>query len=476
MPSTLETQIRHMPKVELHVHLEGSIGPDAAFALFERNHLTPPAATVDDLAKELAFRDFDHFLRLYLTIQDAIRTPEDIAFVVYKFAEDRAAQNIIYSEVTFTPYTHVWQNKGLAPEDLIAGLEEGRRQAREAFGVTLQWVLDIPRGLPEPAASWTTDWAIAWQDRGVVALGLGGPEAGYPPEPFAEAFSRARAAGLRSAPHAGEMAGPDSVWGAIHALAADRIGHGIRAVEDPLLLTYLRQHQIPLEVNPTSNVCLKVYPSLAHHPFPHLWRMGLYLTVNSDDPPLFNTTLTEEFLRLADTFNLAWDDIRRLVLNAAHATFLPTNDKQALVQRVMAGLSALEQEGGTLRGMTMQTARRVVPLGQTPITPPTSLWAEALHVPMPVLDTPFLSTWLQALDVDTGVSVVGLTDQAVSGMLVAIYQGERVALSGSGMVAGLLGHLRESGQAFSGPTSLLLPADPGCEQETLPEWLPAEKY
>lgn len=344
MNRTMEVHIRRMPKVELHVHLEGAITPHTVLTLFDRHKLPPPAATEEELAEKFRFRDFDHFVDLYLTIQNSIRTAEDFALIVYEFGADRAAQNILYSEVTVTPYTHIWQNKGISPEAIIEGLEEGRRRVWEDFGVQLRWIMDIPRGLPEPAATWTADWAIAWQDRGVVALGLGGPEAGNPPEPFAHAFSRARAAGLHSAPHAGETVGPESVWGAIHALGAERIGHGVRAVEDPLLLAYLRDHQIPLEVNPTSNVCLKVYLSLAHHPFPHLWRMGLYLTVNSDDPPLFNTTLTDEYLRLAQTFHLGWEDIKRLVLNAARAAFLPPDERQALVARVEAGLATLEQE------------------------------------------------------------------------------------------------------------------------------------
>ena len=223
-------RIRRMPKVELHVHLEGSVSPRTFLRLCERHGIEPPAETEEALADLFRFRDFSHFVPVYLAIQDSIRTAEDFALVVEEFAADRAAQNILYSEVTVTPYTHIWQNKGTQPEEIIEGLEEGRARAREQYGVELRWVVDIPRNLPEPAATWTTDWAIAWQDRGVVALGLGGNEATAPPEPFASAFARARAAGLHSAPHAGETAGPASVWGALHALGAERIGHGVRSI------------------------------------------------------------------------------------------------------------------------------------------------------------------------------------------------------------------------------------------------------
>ncbi len=344
MNTPLVERIRRMPKVELHVHLEGSVAPGTFLRLCERHGIRPPAETEEALADLFRFRDFSHFVPVYLAIQDSIRTAEDFALVVEEFAADRAAQHILYSEVTVTPYTHIWQDKGTRPEEIIEGLEEGRRRARERFGVELRWVVDIPRNLPEPSATWTTDWAIAWMDRGVVALGLGGNEATAPPEPFAAAFARARAAGLHSAPHAGETAGPASVWGAIHALGAERIGHGVRAVEDPLLLSYLRDRRIPLEVNPTSNICLGIYPSLEQHPFPHLWRMGLYLTVNSDDPPLFDTSLTEEYIRLVETFGFSWDDVKRLVMNAARATFLPDDEKANLVRRVEAGLREVEEQ------------------------------------------------------------------------------------------------------------------------------------
>ncbi len=341
---TLEDRIRAMPKVELHVHLEGAISPRTFLRLCERHGIRPPAPTEEALSDLFRFRDFSHFVTIYLAIQDSIRTAEDFEMVVYEFAADRAAQNILYTEVTVTPYTHIWQGKGMTPEDIIEGLEAGRRRAREDFGVEMRWVMDIPRNLPEPAATWTADWAIAWQDRGVVALGLGGNEVGAPPELFAPAFARAREAGLHSAPHAGETCGPESVWGALHALGAERIGHGVRAVEDPVLLAYLRERQIPLEVNPTSNVCLNIYPSLEQHPLPHLLRMGLYITINSDDPPLFNTTLTEEYLNVANTFHLGWEDIKTLVRNAAQAAFLPAEEKAALVQRLEAGLRALDPQ------------------------------------------------------------------------------------------------------------------------------------
>jgi adenosine deaminase len=173
-------------------------------------------------------------------------------------------------------------------------------------------------------------WAASAMDRGVVALGLGGPEIGHPPELYAEAFEFARLAGLHRVPHAGELAGPASVWGSLRALHAERIGHGVRSSEDPALVDYLREHQVPLELCPTSNLCLGVVPSYAAHPIRRLWDAGLTVTVNSDDPPLFNTDLVREYTVLADHLGFTANDLERLSLNALRASFLPADEKTRL--------------------------------------------------------------------------------------------------------------------------------------------------
>jgi aminodeoxyfutalosine deaminase len=331
-----------MPKVELHIHLEGAIEPETLLRLAERNRVALPADTVEGLQAWFTFSDFGHFVEIYLAIQSCLRSADDFSLVAYELGADMARQNIRYREATVTPYTHLLQDKGLAAEDIIAGLEDGRRRARRDFGVEMRWVLDIHRNLPLPdTAEVTTQLVLDWADRGVVALGLGGNEAKAPSAPFAPWFQRVKAAGLHSAPHAGEIAGPESVWSAVRDLQADRIGHGVRSIEDPHLLAYLHEHQIPLEVNPTSNICLGVYRSLEQHPFVHLLGMGLCITVNSDDPPLFNTTLTEEYQRLAETFGLDQDDLQRLALNAVRATFLPVEEKRRMEEEFVEQFSSL---------------------------------------------------------------------------------------------------------------------------------------
>jgi adenosine deaminase len=328
-----------MPKVELHIHLEGSIRPETALTLARRHNRTLPADDVAGLREWFRFRDFRHFIDVYLALSDLLRTPEDFEFIVIELGREMARQNIRYAEVTFTAYTHLWQDKGLTPDDLIAGLDAGRAAIRRMFGVELAWIIDIPRNLSfnritglynGKASGPTVDMALAWKDRGVVALGLGGYELGAPPEPFAAAFDRARAGGLHSIPHAGEHVGPEGVWGAIRSLQAERIGHGVRAIEDPELVAYLVEHQVPLEINPSSNIRLGVYPDFGSHPLRQFWDAGVYVTVNSDDPPLFNTTLNQEYRLLIDAFGFGVKELEQVSLNALRASFLPDERKKAL--------------------------------------------------------------------------------------------------------------------------------------------------
>ena len=320
--------IREMPKVELHVHLEGSIRPSTLLTLAERNSVALPAQDLKGLREFYRFTDFDHFIRVYFTISGCLKTIADFSLIAYEFGADMARQNIRYAEVTFTPYTNV-TNTGLTFDEVLAGLNDGRARARADFGVEFQWVLDIVRDTPDTRHQ-VAEWAASAVGRGVVGFGLGGTERGYPPEWFADAFAIAREAGLHSVPHAGEIAGPESVWGAIRVLGAERIGHGVRCVEDPALVDYLREHQVPLEVCPTSNLYLGVYPSYEQHPIRWLWEEGLCVTVNSDDPPMFNTDLVQEYQVLAENLGFTAAELEQLSLTALRASFLPPDRKADL--------------------------------------------------------------------------------------------------------------------------------------------------
>jgi adenosine deaminase len=343
---SLETYLRAAPKAELHVHLEGAMQPETLLELARRNAVSLPGESVEALRAWFTFSNFQHFLEVYMRITSCLRQAEDYEFVAYTFGAEMARQHIRYAEATFTAGTQYAQ--GVPFDVYFTGLSRGRERARADFGVEINWVFDIVRSIDDRElcarlADYTVGAAIEGKDNGVVALGLGGMEAGYPPEPFERYFDRARAAGLHSVPHSGETAGPVSIWGSLRVLHAERIGHGVRAIEDPALVAHLAAAHIPLEVNPTSNIRLGVYPDYAAHPLRRLYEAGVIVTVNSDDPPLFNTTLNDEVLLLNSAFGLDVAAIDDILLNGIRHSFLPPARKQALEAAFREELSALKK-------------------------------------------------------------------------------------------------------------------------------------
>jgi aminodeoxyfutalosine deaminase len=342
---SLESYVRAAPKAELHVHLEGAILPRTVLELARRNRVTLPADTVEGLREWFVYRDFPHFTDIFVAVTGCLRSVEDYQLIVYEFGAEMARQNVRCAEVTFSPSTHTWL--GVPYLTWFEGLRRGRRLAEAEFGVEIHWIFDIVRQLRDAStlmskADHCLGTAIDGLHDGVVALGLGGKEDGGPPEPFAPHFEKARAAGLHSAPHAGEMAGPESVWGALNALGAERIGHGVRSIEDPALVVHLAAQGIALEVCPTSNLRLGVYPHLEAHPLRGLHEAGVPLTINSDDPPLFNTTLNDEAALLAGSFGLDVAAIDETLLNGVRHSFLPPEERGRLEAAFRAELSALK--------------------------------------------------------------------------------------------------------------------------------------
>lgn len=330
---------RRMPKTELHVHLEGSIRPATLLQLARRNHVPLPAQDEDGLRDFYRFRDFPHFVQVYVTVTNCLRAIDDYALVAYEFGSQCARQNIRYAEVTFTIATNV-RITGLPWQAILEGLNAGRAQARAEFGLDWRWVFDISRDNPETQEQ-VLEIALAAREQDVVALGLGGTEAQFPPELFEHTFARAKLAGLPRVPHAGETAGPASIWTALRQLHADRIGHGVRCIEAPALVEYLREHQVPLEVCPTSNIRLGIYPDFAAHPLRHLWDAGLLITVASDDPPMFGTDLNQEYAALVDHFDFDIDELEQVSLNGLRASFLPELEKARLENEFRAEFAQL---------------------------------------------------------------------------------------------------------------------------------------
>jgi aminodeoxyfutalosine deaminase len=317
-----------MPKVELHVHLEGAIRPATLLQLAERNGVRLPVQDEEGLRDFYRFRDFCHFIAVYEMVIECLRTPDDYRLIAHEFGSDCAHQHVRYAEVTFTIVSNQ-RHAGLPWQAILEGVNAGRAQARAEFGVDWGWVFDISRNYPETQDQ-VVEIALAARDRGVVALGLGGSEAQFPAELFERAFARARRANLPRVPHSGENAGPESIWTTLRLLHADRLGHGVRCAEDPVLVEHLRARQVPLELCPTSNVCLGVYPDYAAHPLRQLWDAGLLVTINSDDPALFGTDLNHEYEVLVDHFGFTADELEQVSLNGLHTSLLPQADKTRL--------------------------------------------------------------------------------------------------------------------------------------------------
>jgi aminodeoxyfutalosine deaminase len=281
------------PKIELHVHLEGTVRAATLLEIARRNDYALPADTVEGLASLYEFRDFEHFIEIWVLTTNALRTRDDFRRVVVDYAAEASSHGAVYIEGIFSPAERV--RRGVAWDDVYAGYCDGAEEARELHGVEIRLTPDIVRGFPLEECEPVVLYAVGYAERGVVGVGLGGLEAQYPPEPYASVFAQAKSEGLGSAPHAGEVAGPASIRGALDALQADRIRHGIRAVEDPELLAELAEREIVLDVSPVSNVRTGAVASLAEHPLPKLVEAGALCSISTDDPAMFDTDLTQDY-------------------------------------------------------------------------------------------------------------------------------------------------------------------------------------
>jgi aminodeoxyfutalosine deaminase len=335
--------INAMPKVELHVHLQGATQPETLLLLARRNKVKLPADSVEGIRQWYNFKDFRHFIDVYVEICHCLQNADDLELMAREFLKQQAAQHIVYSEVTYTPALRDHHN-GFTFDQQLAALNRANEWAQAELGVSMGVVIDIPRDITPDEGLLYADWAISGYGNGVVAFGLGGYEPGNPPENYTAAFDRVYAAGMPSVPHAGEKAGPESIWSALKVCHAVRIGHGVRCLEDPALVQHLRERQIPLEVSPTSNICLGVFERFEDHALPKLLDAGLYVTMNSDDPPMFNTDLTNEYRKSAAAFGWDVGMVEQLNLNALRASFLPNTVKANMEREFYAEFGRLRKE------------------------------------------------------------------------------------------------------------------------------------
>ncbi|MBB4919472.1 adenosine deaminase [Streptosporangium saharense] len=325
-----------LPKVELHVHLVGSASVSTVLELARRHPGGPVPTTEEELRAFYAFRDFPHFAQVYLAVNSLVREPEDVETLVTGLARDLAAQNGRYVELTVTPYGH--HLAGMPMRAVTEALDLAAERSRTEYGVRVAYVFDIAGEWGEEAARVTLDHALQEPPRDLVGFGIGGIEQQRVKyrDVYRDAFGAARAAGLRSLPHAGEMTGPETIWEALDGYGAERIGHGIACLDDPRLLAHLRERQIPIEVCPTSNVCTGQVATIGDHPLPRLVEEGLFVTLNSDDPPMFATTLSGEYRVAAEVFGFGERELAALARNAVNASCLDRESRGRLLTEIDA--------------------------------------------------------------------------------------------------------------------------------------------
>jgi aminodeoxyfutalosine deaminase len=289
------------PKIELHVHLEGTVRPRTLLEIARRNDYALPAETEEGLQRLYDFRDFGHFIDIWILTTNALRSAEDFRQVVVDYAAEAAAHGAVYIEGIFSPAERV--QRGVGWDEIFSGYCDGAQEARELHGVEMRLTPDIVRGFPLDQAEQVVRYSTKYRDRGIVGVGLGGLEADFPPEPYEPVFTLAREEGLASVPHAGEVAGPASVRGALEELGADRLRHGIRAAEDPGLLQEIAGRRIVLDVCPISNLRTRAVVSLEEHPLPQLVEAGALCSISTDDPAMFGTDLGRDY-EAATSFGL----------------------------------------------------------------------------------------------------------------------------------------------------------------------------
>src|SRR5271165_4505343 len=322
MPSEPPHFLLSLPKAELHVHLEGSIEPSTLLELRQRHGMD--GASLGKVEQLYNYADFKGFLSAFKDVTGHLRAPEDYELITYRLMERLKTQNILHAEVIVSVGVCLWRKQDFAA--IFEGLDRGRQRGEKDFGLSLVWIFDAIRQFGPEKAQSVLDLALQFRDRSVAAFGIGGDEKAGPPEWFAGVYPRAAEHGLHLTAHAGESAGPESIWGALN-LKAERIGHGVTAAQDPELIEELAERQVPIEICVTSNLRTGCCAELAQHPVRRYFDQGLMLTLNSDDPAMFRTSLVEEYGLVQETFGFTDEHLRELARNSFEASFLPAEKK-----------------------------------------------------------------------------------------------------------------------------------------------------
>jgi len=327
----MEAFIREMPKVELHLHIEGSLEPELMFELAERNGVPLRFKSVDEVRKAYQFNDLQSFLDIIYASVSVLLKEVDFYDMTWAYLKQVKSQNVRHSEIFFDPQAHT--DRGVPFEVVINGIRRALVDAERQLNITSKLIMCFVRHLSEEAAMQTLKQALPYKDW-IVAVGLDSSEVGNPPKKFAAVFAEARAQGFLAVAHAGEEGPPEYIWQALDLLNAERIDHGVRAEEDARLVQRLAAAQVPLTVCPLSNVKLRGFESMENHNLKRLLDMGLCVTVNSDDPAYFGGYMTENYLAVQKALDLDLEDIRSLAKNAIRATFLGQVEKQSLLDEL----------------------------------------------------------------------------------------------------------------------------------------------
>ena len=323
--------IEGLPKVELHLHIEGTLEPELMFALAERNHIQLAYKSVEEVRQAYNFTDLQSFLDIYYAGANVLQTEQDFYDLAWAYFSKAREQNVRHAEIFFDPQTHT--DRGIPFETIINGLRRAQQDAQERLGLSSFLIMCFLRHLTPEAAMRTLAEAQPYKDW-IIAVGLDSSERDRPPALFEEVYKQARAQGYLSVAHAGEEGPAEYVWEALKLLGSQRIDHGVRSVDDPELLQYLIDHQIPLTVCPLSNVKLCVFPSMKNHNIKEMLKMGLRVTINSDDPAYFGGYMNENFIAAQKDLDMTREELYQICLNSIEAAFLDEPRKQALKQEL----------------------------------------------------------------------------------------------------------------------------------------------
>jgi adenosine deaminase len=331
MADGLAAFIAGMPKAELHLHIEGSLEPELAFRLAQKNGVRLPYASVDALRAAYAFSNLQSFLDIYYQGMSVLLHEQDFYDLTWAYLERAKRQNVVHTEIFFDPQGHV--PRGVAMGTVIDGIDRALSDAEAKLGITSRLIMCFLRHLDEDDALRTLDAALPYKDR-IAGVGLDSSEVGHPPSKFKRVFRRARDMGLRAVAHAGEEGPPDYVWEALDVLGVERIDHGVRALEDKALVRRLATDRTTLTVCPLSNVKLRVFDTIGQHPLRAMLDAGLAATVNSDDPAYFGGYVNENFAESSAALGLTKAQIGQLARNAFAGSFLPDEQKTRLIDRL----------------------------------------------------------------------------------------------------------------------------------------------